>query len=246
MDFLVIAAVTVGAAAFRGVTGFGYALVAALGFASTFPPTQMVPFIIINDLILTGFTVVDHGRSSIDWPVARIIIAAGLVGALLGSLLAVHLDGGLARILISATIVLAACTALIHEPPAWLAHKSLGVLIGFVTGGMLSAFAVGGPLIAAWLLAGGVRRDQMGGTLAVYFGIIDFFTLTSRAVMGVVDGHLLYLLMIYCRITLGGFVAGYFLSHRLPAAVWERIAAIGLVAIAVVGFLQTVYALVYV
>jgi hypothetical protein len=246
MDFLVIAAVTVGAAAFRGVTGFGYALVAALGFASTFPPTQMVPFIIINDLVLTGFTVIDSGRSPIDWPVARIIIAAGLVGALIGSLLAAHLDGDLARILISATIVLAACTALIHQPPAWLAHKSLGILLGFLTGILLSAFAVGGPLIAAWLLAGGVKRDHMRGTLAVYFGVIDFFTLMSRAVMGVVDGHLLYLLLIYCPITLAGFVAGYFLSHRLPAAVWERVAAIGLVAIAAVGFLQTVYALAFV
>jgi uncharacterized membrane protein YfcA len=244
MDAYIIAAVTMGAAAFRGVTGFGYALVAALGFASLFPPTQMVPFIIINDLVLTGFTVIDRGRSPIDWPVARIILAAGLLGALGGSLMAAHLNGDAARIAISATVMLAACTALIREPPAWLANRGLGVLLGFVTGILLSAFAVGGPLIAAWLLAGGVRRSHMRGTLAVYFGVIDVFTLASRAVMGVVDSHLLYLLAIYCPITFAGFIAGYFLSHRLPAAVWDRVAGIGLVVIAVVGFAQTIYALV--
>jgi hypothetical protein len=246
MDAFVIAAVTIGAAAFRGVTGFGYALVAALGFASIFPPTQMVPFIIINDLVLTGFTVVDRGRSPIDWPVARMIVAAGLFGGLLGSLLAAHLDGDLARVLISASIVVAAGTALIRQPPAWLAHRGLGLLLGFLTGVLLSAFAVGGPLIAAWLLAGGVQRDRMRGTLAVYFGVIDLFTLASRAVMGVVDARLLHLLMVYCPLTFAGFLAGYFLSRRLPPAVWDRVAGIGLVLIALAGFLQTVYALAFV
>ena len=67
MESLLIGAITVGAAAFRGVTGFGYALVAALGFAGLFAPAQMVPFIIINDLVLTAFTVIDRGRSPIDW-----------------------------------------------------------------------------------------------------------------------------------------------------------------------------------
>lgn len=245
MDAFIIGAVTIGAAAFRGVTGFGYALVAALGFAGFFSPTQMVPFIIINDLVLTAFTVIDRGRSPIDWPVTRMLVVAGLCGTVVGSLLAAELDGDVARALISATIVLAACTALIHEPPAWLARKGLGVLLGFLTGVLLSAFAVGGPLIAAWLLAGGVKRDHMRGTLAVYFGVVDLFTLLGRASMGAIDSHLLWMLLIYSPLTLLGFLAGYFLSHRLPASVWGRVAAIGLVIIAIVGFIQTIYALAF-
>lgn len=245
MEALAIGAVTIGAAAFRGVTGFGYALVAALGFAGIFSPTGMVPFILINDLMLTAFTIVDRGRSPIDWAVTRILIAAGLCGALCGSLLVPYLEGDLARILVSATIVIAACTALMGQPPAWLAHRTFGIVIGFVTGILLSAFAVGGPLIAAWLLAGGVKRDYVRGTLAVFFGLIDLFTLASRAYMGAIDGELLHLLMIYCPMTLAGFAAGYFLSHRLPPQVWERVSAIGLVIIAIVGFIQTVYALAF-
>ena len=246
MDALLIGAITIGAGAFRGVTGFGYALVAALGFAGLFSPTGMVPFILVNDLMLTGFTVADRGRSPIDWAVARLLIAAGLCGALCGSVLAVHLEGDLARVLVSATIVLAAGTALIRQPPRWLAHKGLGLLIGFVTGILLSAFAVGGPLIAAWLLAGGVRRDYMRGTLAVFFGLIDLFTLASRAYLGAIDAELLRLLTIYCPLTLAGFACGYFLSHRLPGHVWDRVSAVGLVVIAIVGLVQTVYALAFV
>jgi uncharacterized membrane protein YfcA len=243
MEALVIGVVTFGAAMFRGVTGFGYALIAALGFAGLFSPTGMVPFILVNDLALTGLIVIDRGRSPINWPVTRLLVATGLVGAVCGSLLVSHLEGDIARILVSATIMVAACTALIHQPPAWLARKPFGVLIGFATGVVLSAFAVGGPLIAAWLLAGGVRREEVRGTLAVFFGLIDIFTLASRAYMGAVDRELLSLLLLYAPLTIAGFALGYFLSHRLPPAVWERVAAIGLVIIAVVGFGQTVYAI---
>ncbi|MDO6962868.1 sulfite exporter TauE/SafE family protein [Rhizobium alvei] len=243
MDAFVIGGVTIVAAMFRGVTGFGYALVAALGLASLFSPTGMVPFILVNDIMLTAFTIVDRGRSPINWPVTRILIISGLVGALCGSLLISHLDGDVARILVSATIMLAACTALVRQPPGWLAHRVLGVMIGFLTGGLLSAFAVGGPLIAAWLLAGGVRREEVRGTLAVFFGLIDIFTLGSRAYMGAVDAELLRLLAIYCPMTLAGFAIGYFLSHRLPPAVWDRVASIGLVLIAAIGFIQTIVAI---
>lgn len=246
MDAYVIGAVTIGAAAFRGVTGFGYALVAALGLAGLFSPTAMVPFILINDLLLTGFTVIDRGRSPIDWPVTCRLLLTGLCGALCGSLLVPYLEVDLARLLVSATIVLAACTALIHTPPAWLAHKALGLVIGFVVGVLLSAFAVGGPLIAAWLLAGGTRRETMRGTLAVFFGVIDLFTLASRAFMGSLGADLPHLLLVYAPMTLAGFGVGYVLSHRLPPQVWTRISAIGLVIIAVVGFVQTIYALAFV
>ncbi|MBR0556640.1 sulfite exporter TauE/SafE family protein [Ciceribacter sp. L1K23] len=241
MDALVIGAVTIVAAAFRGLTGFGYALVAALGFAGFFSPVGMVPFILINDLLLTGFTVLDRGRSPIDWSVTRLLVATGLAGALCGSLIVPYLEGDLARILVSATIVVAASVALVRNPPAWLAHRSLGIVIGFATGLLLSAFAVGGPLVAAWLLAGGTRRENVRGVLAVFFGLIDIFTLSSRAAMGAIDADLLRLLIIYCPMTLAGFACGYFLSHRLPPHVWERVAAIGLVAIALIGLAQTVY-----
>jgi uncharacterized protein len=246
MDGFIIAGVTTGAGVFRGVTGFGYALVAALGFAGAFSPTAMVPFILINDLMLTAFTMADRGRSPIDWPVARMLLFSGLCGALAGAFLVPYLEVDLARLMVSATIVLAAAVALVRKPPAWLARRALGLLIGFVVGILLSAFAVGGPLIAAWLLAGGTRREAMRGTLAVFFGVIDLFTLASRAAIGGLGDGLPHLLLIYCPLTLLGFAAGYFLSHRLPPDVWGRVSAIGLVIIAIVGFVQTLYALAFV
>jgi uncharacterized membrane protein YfcA len=241
-ELLIVGSVTAGAAVFRGLTGFGYALIAALGLAADVPASSMVPFIIINDLLLTAFTIADRGRSPIDWHVTRLILVAGIIGALGGSAIAAVMDEALARVLVSVVVVLAAVAALVHKPPTWLAHRSLGFLIGCVTGFLLGAFAVGGPLIVVWLLAGGTRKQAVRGTLAVYFGVVDFFSLGGRVALGTLGEDLPRLLITYCPLTLAGFALGYFIARRLPGDSWHRISTIGLVIIALVGAGQTVYA----
>jgi len=151
-----------------------------------------------------------------------------------------------ARILVSLAIALAAGAALVKNPPAWLGHRWLGLVIGLVVGTILGAFAVGGPLIAAWMVAGGTRRDAVRGTLAVFFGAVDACSLASRIFLGTLGDDLPTLLLHFAPLTLAGFVAGYMLAHRLPPQVWTRFAAGSLVFIALAGLAQTVYALIFV
>ncbi|MCL6707578.1 sulfite exporter TauE/SafE family protein [Pseudomonas sp. R2.Fl] len=243
MEALVIGAVTLISGAFRGVTGFGYALMAASGLVGSFSPIMIVPFILINDLILTAFTIVDRGRSPVDWPVTRLLLVSGLAGAACGSLSLGLIDDQVARILVSIVIVVAAGVALIHHPPVWLAHRAFGLLLGFVVGYLLSLFGVGGPLVAAWLLAGGSRSEAVRGTLAVYFGVIDVFTLASRFYLGAVPDELFRMLLIYCPLTFLGFIGGYIVANRLPASAWRRTASGGLVLIALIGLAQAIYSM---
>lgn len=244
MEALAIAAVTIAAGAFRGVTGFGYAMVAALGLTTALmSPAVSVPFILVNDLLLTAFTLGDRKHGTVDWAAARILLVSGFCGALCGGWLAAHLDENTARVLVAAFVMLAACVALIRNPPAWLAGRFFGVVFGFTVGLLLSAFAVGGPLVAAWLLAGGARRSHIRGTLAVFFGVIDMVSLVSRLLIGAIDPQLPGLLIAFCPATLMGFGAGYAVSRRLAPHVWHGISSGGLVLIAIVGLAQAIHAL---
>ncbi|WP_160012352.1 sulfite exporter TauE/SafE family protein [Rhizobium sp. 18055] len=244
MDALAISMVTIGAGMFRGVTGFGYAMVASLGISGALMlPALSVPFILFNDLMLTGFTLLDRKHGSVDWVAGRILLLSGLCGALCGGLLAARLDENTARVMVAGVVVLAACVALIRNPPAWLASRPFGVLFGFSVGLLLSAFAVGGPLVAAWLLAGGTQRPNIRGTLAVFFGVIDLASLLSRLFIGTIDARLMGLLALYCPLTLAGFGIGYLLSRRMAPHHWHRISSAGLVLIAVIGLVQAIHAL---
>lgn len=244
METLVIAAVTAGAAAFRGITGFGYAMVAALGLSAVLmAPSTSVPFILFNDLMLTAFILFDRKHGAVGWPAAVLLLGSGLVGALCGGFLAAHLDEMTARIMVAGVVMLAALVALIHEPPVWLANRAIGVMIGFTVGLLLSAFAVGGPLAAAWLLAGGTQRGHVRGTLAVFFGVIDLFALASRLAIGTMDPALPGLILTYAPLTLGGFAVGHLASRHLSPQAWHRVSSGGLILIAVVGLVQAIHSL---
>lgn len=243
MSMVLFGGVTFLAAAFRGVTGFGYALIAALGLLFLPSPAAGVPFILVADLLLTGLLLLDREQGAVDWTVARLLLAAGFAGALCGSLVAASLDEGTSRVLVAVTVFAAACVALVREPPAWLRHRAIGAGIAFVVGVLLAAFAVGGPLIAAWLLAGGRDRRTIKGTLAVFFGAVDALSLAGRGLVGAIDPGVVGLLAAYAAPTLAGFAAGRLLATRLSFDSWRRLASGGLVAVAVAGLIQTLYAL---
>jgi len=243
MDLIFTGSIVIVAAAFRGVTGFGYALIAALGLAVFMAPSDVAPIILINDLVMTGLILLDRKQGAVDWPVARQLLAAGFVGALVGGLLVGAISDDAARVIVSAIVLVSALVALIHHPPAWLSHRGLGAAIAFLTGAVLSAFAVGGPLIAAWLLAGGVSKDRVRGTLAVFFGAVDLFSVLSRAALGGVSGHALSLEVFFLPLTLAGYGIGLLLARRMSPASWQRISAWGLMLIALAGAAQTLYLL---
>lgn len=243
MSMVLFGGVTFFAAAFRGLTGFGYALIAALGLVAFASPTAGVPFILVTDLMLTVLLLLDRDQGRVDWPVTRLLLAMGLLGAVFGSLVAVRLDDETAKVLVAAAIFVAACVAMVHEPPHWLRHAGFGAAIAFVVGVLLAAFAVGGPLIAAWLLARSTDRRTLKGTLAVFFGVIDASSLVGRSILGAVGPELIGLLMIYTIPTLTGFAVGRFLAGRLSFEIWRRLSSGGLMAIAVTGLVQTLFVL---
>lgn len=243
MEIVANLAITAGAAGFRGITGFGYALIAAIGFSGSLSPHAMVPLILINDLVLTAIILLDRKHGAVDWPVARLLLGAGFVGALAGGYVSGFLDENTTKLLIAAVVAIAAIVAMVHEPPRWLANRTLGVVVGVVVGVLLSTLAVGGPLVAVWLLAGGVKRDKVRGTLAVFFGAVDLFGVVGRASLGQIDADVPRLVAIYLPFTLIGYFVGHWIGPRLGEVAWRRVSAIGLIVIAAVGALQTLWLL---
>ena len=235
MEFLANSLVSFGAACYRGVTGFGYALIMAIGVFGAISPNALVPLILINDLALTALILLDRKNGAVDWPVARFLLVFGFFGATSGGFLASFLDEATTRLVIAIVVFAAAIVALIHEPPQWLAGKFIGAVTSFFVGVLLAAFAVGGPLVAVWLLAGGTRRETTRGTLAVFFGAVDLFSIISRASLGQVDSQLPILALTYLPMTIAGYYLGHFIGPKLSRTAWQRVCAGGLLLIALAG-----------
>ncbi|WP_319529872.1 sulfite exporter TauE/SafE family protein [uncultured Cohaesibacter sp.] len=239
VDMLIPALAIFVAAAFRGITGFGYALIAAIGLSASLSPDNMIPTILINDLVLTALILSNRRTGAIDWGITPLLLVCGAIGALFGGLLAGMIDPTTTKLLVAGIVCLSALLGMVQDPPRWLAHKLLGALAAFAVGMLLAAFAVGGPLIAVWLLAGGTRRETTLGTLAIFFGAVDLFSVASRLALGQYGSDLPLMLLYTLPITLLGYGAGHLVGSRLTLSTWRRVSSIGLILIALAGALQT-------
>jgi hypothetical protein len=240
MELILPGVVVAVAAVFRGVTGFGFALLAALGLSSVLPPATATPIILLIDIALTGLILRDFDRNRVDWRACMILLGFGLIGAVAGPYVANALDDQTIRIATNLAIVIAALVAMLHHPPKWMGHVIIGALLACSVGILMSGFAVGGPLAAAWLLAGGTQDVRVRNTLAIYFGFVDLFGFATRAATGMLPDGFIGLALPLLVIAMIAYFPGEMIYRRLSPAAWRRVCAISLVVIAVIGFAQTI------
>jgi len=241
MELILPGLVVAIAALFRGVTGFGFALLAALGLSSLLPPQTATPIILLIDIAITLLILRDFDRAKVDWRAGAILLVFGLIGAVVGPYVAVSLDDQTARIATNLAIVLAAFVAMLHHPPKWMGHFIIGAVLAFIVGIMMSGFAVGGPLAAAWLLAGGTQDVRVRNTLAIYFGAVDALGFATRAGAGMLPDGFLLLAAPLLIVAVLAYFPGEMIYHRLSSILWRRVCAISLVLIAFIGITQTVF-----
>ena len=105
------------AAAFRGVTGFGYALIAAIGLSSSLQPNAMIPIILINDLLLTGLILTNRKQGSADWSITPMLLGFGFLGAISGGLLSGFMDATTTKLIVAGVVCLSALLGMVHNPP---------------------------------------------------------------------------------------------------------------------------------
>lgn len=240
MELILSGTVVAIAALFRGITGFGFALLAALGLSTVLAPATATPVILVIDIVLTGLILRDFDRAKVDWRACAILLTFGFFGAVLGPYVAFALDDQTIRIATNLAIAVAALVAMLHHPPKWMGHFVVGALLACSVGILMSGFAVGGPLVAAWLLAGGTQDVRVRNTLAIYFGTVDLLGFITRAVSGMLPDDFISLVLPLLLIAVIAYFPGEMIYRRLSAHVWRRVCAISLVLIAIAGFVQTI------
>ena len=228
------------AALFRGVTGFGFALLAALGLSSLMAPQDATSIILLIDLVLTGLILRKFDRHMVDWRATAILLGFGLIGGVSGPYIAAMLSDDSARIATNIAIAIAALVAMMHRPPQWMGHVVVGAVLALVVGGMMAGFAVGGPLAAAWLLAGGTEGARVRNTLAIYFGFVDVLGFATRAGAGMLPEGFLGMALPLLAIAVIAYFPGEMIYRKMSMILWRRVCAISLVLIAIVGAMQTI------
>lgn len=202
----------------RGYSGFGFAMILALGLLTRLPPVQVVPVVLMLDLVCSASL----------WPSALKTFHPAIGGRLLaGMLLAVPLGTlTLARVperwmapSVAALCLIGGLLVLLR-PPQWVATREprtgLAFPAGLVSGLATSMASAGGPPVMVYLLRSGLAAARLRGTAIVFFALNSACSLVLLWLLGALGQEQLQMAIALLLPALFGSLAGQYLYHRKP------------------------------
>ena len=223
-DIAIVAVGALAAGFVNGLSGTGYALV-ALGFwLQAMSPLTAAPLTAlcgVSGHVQSLPTIWKGVRWQRLWP----MLAAGLVGVPIGTLLLDHVRPGPLKVGVGILLLLySSWMAFVRRPPVItrggrLADAAVG-LTGGVMGGMAS---LSGPAPAIWAQLRGFGKNEQRGVNQPYNMSILLLALASAGVAGFLDRTFLIWAAITVPVTLVGARLGLLLYGRVDDVAFRRI-----------------------
>lgn len=174
------------AAIVRGLTGFGFAAVAVVGLVLWMPLQQAVPLILCLEIASSAVLLGSAWREA-DQPLLRRLLLAALLGVPCGLLL---LGGSDPRWLTLSVYLLVGTLAVLGlariRLPLGRGPVTLGV-VGGVSGALIAAFSIGGPLLVACLSQLRLSPTALRATLILFFCAVDLAAVIGLGLHGGLD-----------------------------------------------------------
>ncbi|MDP1877691.1 MAG: TSUP family transporter [Actinomycetota bacterium] len=233
---LVTVAVAVGAFV-QGLTGLGFALVAAPVVSQVVPGTSGIGLVNALSIVQNGWLVA-RTDAAIAWRVVARMVPGLAAGVLLGWIVLRTTGPAVFPVIVAAS----ACASV-----AWLllADRFRGAVAGVISavwGGLVNTVAgVGGPPIAAYLVTRGLPFGEYLRTLQVVFALLS---VVSLPLLGVSFPSLGWLAAWLVALVVGS-VAGELLRARFDESLTQRVGKSAIVVVCVAALIRSVAALVF-
>lgn len=202
----------------RGYSGFGFAMVLTLGMLASLPPAQVIPVVLLLDLVCSVSL----------WPGALKTFHAGVGGRLIvGMLLAVPLGAlALARLPehwmapVTAGLCLLGGVLVLIKPKGGAQPKALAMhwaLPAGLASGLATAMAsAGGPPLVVYLLRSGLSMATVRGTAILFFAVSSAGALLSLWLLQALNLEQVRLAATLMLPALAGNLLGQLLFRRKP------------------------------
>lgn len=176
----------------RGYSGFGFAMLLALGLLTRLPPSQVVPVALMLDLVCS-ITLWPAAWRNFHVPIGSRLIAGMLLAVPMGAWLLRGLPAAWMTPIIAVLCLLGGLLVL-YRPPAVSDGRSAtaGALpAGLASGLAMTMASAGGPPLILYLLRSGLSAAHLRGTAVLFFAVSSSCSLLGLWLFGVLDrGHL--------------------------------------------------------
>ena len=207
--------------------GFGSLATPLLALALPVPQAAavMLPLLLVMDA--TGIKQLWRLR---DRALLRLLIPAGLIGTLVGTLLFSLLSGKTVAAVVGTLTLLFLAQRLLFPPrrDAPPPPKAVGFVLG-IAGGFTSFVAhAGSPPLAAYVLPLRMEPLRYTATMAVLFGVINLSKWIPYAGLGLFDTRILLTSLMLIPLAPLGVWLGIWATRRIPSDWFYRVAYSGM------------------
>ncbi len=237
LPFLSICLIVAGAAFFRGLTGFGYAILSVPLVSLVATPTVAVLMAILMQLIIGPFGV-RQARGIIDVPMVAKIAAIACLTTPLGLWLLDIVSADVARLIITA-IAIGSFLAFMMKRPQTLNVSPLHITLVGIISGLLNGFAAmpGPPVVLHFVRKQVPPAVSRGSMITIFFATAAMATLVAFW-RNMVDIQLLALTALTCPLMIGGNHLGSKYFGAVSEPVWRGFVMVLLAIAAVVALIK--------
>ncbi len=226
LDWLLLAIGAAGVGVSKsGLSGVSlvHVLIFAFVFGARASTGILLPLLLVGDVAAVTLL----GRD-VRWPTVRRLMPPALVGVVVGWLLLDRLDETAFRPLIGGIILLLAAGQLTRMwRPGWFARVphagSFAVLMGGLTGVTTMLANAAGPIVALYLLAVSLPKDQLVATGAWFFLLLNAAKIPFSMQLGLIDPRTLGLDLLLAPLVVAGLLGGRWIVRRLPQRTFDSL-----------------------
>jgi uncharacterized membrane protein YfcA len=222
MELIWILAIVAMASLLKGITGFGFALVAFMPLSFWYEPKILIPVLILSNLLASVFIIFHKNEQIIVSYEFRLLIVFGAIFTLLGVLVLNFMPNHVLIKLMGLLFLSIAAFSLSGKQLSIALNKTTYKIAGAIMGLITGSLSVSGPPLALFLYASRVNNKQFREIFA-WFSIVTSLTAVAGYIFyGLLTWESIKLTALFLPLIVLGTFAGKKLTNRIPYTLFNK------------------------
>ena len=170
----------------RGFNGFGFSAICISGFSFILPAIEIVPIILILEVIISIF-MVPYIWNKIDWNFVLKLLIGITIGSPIGLYLLKYLSPNTTHLSVCLLVVFFSFLLMRGYENKKINNDYGKFITGIISGILNGLTTLGGMPVALFLLTTSIQPAVIRGSLAALFFLTDIYAFTLSFFAGIVD-----------------------------------------------------------
>lgn len=210
----------------KGMTGFGFALVAFPLLLNFYSPKELIPVLIFCNLLASGMIVLQKKDRKLVNTQFRSLIVFGALFTIVGVLTLNYISERVLMVIMSSFFILLAMLSLLGVRYSFkltdFSYKLAGAILGFLTG----SISISGPPLALFMNAAKVDNQIFREVFAWFSMVTAAIALIGYGLIGLLTMETLKLTMLFLPLLFVGSFVGKRLNQYASPVLFQQISMV--------------------